>query len=330
MPEARKKQPGHPEPAVAATRSIAGWMDYLTLERGRSPGTVRVYMGDLNDFARFLSKSCTDERVVRAARDDIRRYIRTLTGIRKMEPASVRRAIASLRSFYRYAVYTARRRDNPAEEIELPKLGGRQPKALTEDQVWAILSARVHADDEELHQRDRAIFETMYASGVRIAELCNINLADVDRERQWIRIPKGKGNKARFAMINASALQAINAYLAIRRDTPSNALFVSKAGNRLTTRAVHHAFTARVRAAGLDKQQERAPMTPHSLRHSFARHLLEHGADLPEVQELLGHANITSTQIYITPELTKLKSAYQQAHPRDRFEYSQNLPRRRK
>lgn len=319
-------------------------MDYLTLERNRSPLTVRVYMGDLNDFARFLSKDCSDARLVKATRDDIRRYIRTLAGTRRLEAATVRKAIASLRSYYRFAVYTRRRPDNPADEIKLPALGKRRPKALREDEVWAILTARVHPDDEQLHVRDRAIFETMYASGLRVAELCNLNLSNLDREARWLWIPKGKGNRDRYVMINRSALHAIEQYLAVRPHTASEALFVSKAGTRLTTRAVHHAFTARLRAAGFLPQREgssearssgrkgkekRPPMTPHSLRHSFARHLLEHGAELPEVQELLGHANITTTQIYVTPEMTKIQAAYEQAHPRDRFEF-ETRPTRRK
>jgi integrase/recombinase XerC len=335
--EERKKQPGHSGPAKPATPTIADWMDYLSLERGRSPGTVRVYMGDLNDFARFLVKDCGDSRLVKATRDDIRSYIRTLTGIRKQEPGSVRRAIASLRSFYRYLIYTQRREGNPAAEIALPHPNDRKPKALKEAEVWAILNARVHTDDEELSRRDRAIFETLYASGLRVFELCNINMGDLNREAQWVWVPKGKGNRGRHALLNRSALHAIESYLAVRSKSLSEALFVGKSGYRLTTRAIHHAFTARLKAAGLqpkgteDKSSRRKgvkkkanpdAITPHCLRHSFARHLLEHGADLPEVQRLLGHANITTTQIYVTPELTRLKSAYDKAHPRDRFEYA--------
>ncbi|HLW36837.1 MAG TPA: tyrosine-type recombinase/integrase [Candidatus Eremiobacteraceae bacterium] len=343
MDKERIKQPGHALPAPPATATIAEWMDYLSLERARSPGTIRVYMGDLNDFARFLEKDCGDARLLKATRDDIRRYIRTLTGVRKVEPASVRRAVASLRSFYRYVVYTGRRPDNPAHEIQLPRLNDRKPKALKESEVWQILSARVHDDDEELYLRDRAMFETLYASGVRVAELCNANIEDLNREAQWLWVPKGKGNRSRHALLNKSALHAIDQYLGVRPATLSKALFVSKVGNRLTTRTVHRAFVARLQAAGLrapakipgptgrvpiKRQKLSDAITPHSLRHSFARHLLEHGAELPEVQRLLGHAHITTTEIYVTPELTRIKAAYDKAHPRDRFEYAARSPKR--
>jgi len=350
----RTKQPGHKPPAQPSTASIADWMDHMIHERNLAAGTVRVYMGDLNDFARFVDRNSSDAKLMRAQRDDIRSYMQTLSKIRKQQPKSIRRAIAALRSYYRYLVFTRRRRDNPSVELLLPQVHDSQPKALSEEQVWAILSARVPSDDEEVYLRNRAIFETMYATGMRIAELCSANLDDLDREGLSLFIPRGKRGKKRWVYLNKSSLQAINSYLAVRPDTPkTNAIFVSKRGDRLTTRTVHRAFIARLVAAGLLDQRASAgqphegskpgkkmvpsrkrkkgtfPMSPHSLRHSFATHLLQHGADLPDVQELLGHAHINTTQIYVRPDQSRVKRTYNRTHPRDAFEFGKAPPKKK-
>ena len=167
-------------------------------------------------------------------------------------------------------------------------------------------------DDEFLFSRDHAIFELMYAAGVRIAELVGLSIGDVDRERRVMRVT-GKGNKQRMVLMNKTALRALNRYLNCRPHCQTEALFVSKRGGRLTARAVRYQFAAFKQAAGIERAA-----SPHTLRHSFATHMLERGADLMVIKELLGHENLSTTQIYTNVSMEHVRQTYEDSHPRDK------------
>lgn len=293
---------------------IAEFAAHIRLERGLSQRTADAYAGDLDDYCRFLDKGRDGERLAGAQLSDARRYVMALIGQRKYAPAAVRRRIASLRSFYRFLQRTGRRQDNPVSELSPPKEPGRLPKVLSEREVGKLLSATVHVDDELLFAREHAIFELMYASGMRVSEVVGLNLSDVDRERRIVSVI-GKGNKQRMVLVNKTTVRTLNRWLAVRPDVRTDALFVNRQGGRLSTRAIQRAFAAFKRAAGIERAS-----SPHTLRHSFATHLLEHGADLMVIKELLGHKNLSTTQIYTNVSLEHIRKSYDDAHPRDKRE----------
>jgi len=291
---------------------IEAFSAYIRLERGLSQSTAVAYTGDLDDFARFLDKRRDEARLAHADVNDARRYVMTLMGLRKYSAAAVRRRIASLRAFFKYLKRTGRRSDDPLSDFKPPKEPKKLPKVLTEREVSKLLAAKVHTDDEFLFSRDHAIAELLYATGIRVAELVGLDTADVDRERRTLRVT-GKGNKQRMTLMNKTAVRALNRWLAVRPASQTDALFVGKSGNRLTTRTIQYAFRALKDAAGIERFA-----SPHTLRHSFATHLLERGADLVVIKELLGHENLSTTQIYTNVSLEHIRQTYDDAHPRDR------------
>lgn len=291
---------------------IEAFSAYVRLERGLSQRTAEAYTGDLDDFARFLDKERGEAKLVRADVNDARRYVMTLMGQRKYSAAAVRRRIASLRAFYKYLKRAGRRSDDPLSDFKPPKEPKTLPKVLSEREVDRLLAARVHVDDELLYARDHAMFELLYASGIRVAELVGLNTADVDREKRSLRVT-GKGNKQRMTLMNKTTVRALNRWLAVRPASQTDALFVGRSGNRLTTRMVQYAFVGFKRAAGIERYA-----SPHTLRHSFATHMLENGADLVVIKELLGHENLSTTQIYTNVSLEHIRQTYDDAHPRDR------------
>jgi tyrosine recombinase XerC len=285
---------------------------YIRLERGLSARTAEEYSRDLDDFARFLDKDRSQSRLLKASLADARKYVMTLMGQRRYTAPAVRRRIASLRSFYKFVQRSGRRPDNPIVELQPPKEPRKLPKILSEREVARLLGAKVHVDDEFLFSRDHAIFELMYAAGVRIAELVGLSMGDVDRERRVMRVT-GKGNKQRMVLMNKTALRALNRYLNCRPHCQTEALFVSKRGGRLTARAVRYQFAAFKQAAGIERAA-----SPHTLRHSFATHMLERGADLMVIKELLGHENLSTTQIYTNVSMEHVRQTYEDSHPRDK------------
>ena len=293
---------------------IEAFSAYVRLERGLSQRTAEAYARDVDDFARFLDKERDEKRLVRAELNDARRYVMTLMGQRRYAPSAVRRRIASLRAFYKYVQRSGHRPDSPVVDLSPPKEPRRLPKVLTEREVGKLLAAKVHTGDEVLFAREHAMFELLYASGIRVSELVGLNTADADRERRMLRVT-GKGNKQRVVLMNKTAVRALNRWLAVRPRCQSDALFVSKRGERLTTRSVQYTFAAFKQAAGIERSA-----SPHTLRHSFATHLLERGADLMVIKELLGHENLSTTQIYTNVSLEHIRQSYDDAHPRDKRE----------
>lgn len=301
---------------VAADPSIAEFAAYLRLERGQSPRTSEEYARDVELFAGFLEpnhpKTIPFSKLADATPSDVRRFVMELMGPRKYTPTSVRRKIAALRSYYGLQKREGRRADNPAADVPPPKAPKRLPQVLSEPEVTRLLRTRVAGKNDFQRLRNSAIMELLYASGIRRAELVGLNLSDVDLDRRVMRVI-GKGNKQRAVFLNVAAAEAIRSYLAVRPRTVDEALFVSRRKSRLSHRQAWVIFREFAQLSGLAKH-----VTPHVMRHSFATHLLENGADIVTIKELLGHESLSTTQIYTNVSLEHMRRSYEDAHPRDR------------
>ncbi|HEY7141664.1 MAG TPA: tyrosine recombinase XerC [Methylomirabilota bacterium] len=287
--------------------AAAAFLRHLAAERGASPHTVRSYRADLLDCAAFLERRGlgplpeADARVIRGYLADLH--------ARGLARTSIARRLATLRSFFRFLIRRGRAKANPAREVRTPSLPGRLPSHLPIDQSEALF--RPPAGDEEADRRDRAILEVLYASGVRVAELSGLDVEDVDLREGSVRV-LGKGRKERIVPLGSKAVAALRAYLGAREGA-RGALFRNPRNGRLTVRSLHRIVRARARAAGLAGR-----VTPHTLRHTFATHLLDAGADLRLIQELLGHARLATTQRYTHVSADRLAKVYDAAHPRAR------------
>ena len=286
---------------------------HLEHEKGSSPHTVRSYMIDLVDFERYLVERMK-LTLLSASHAAIRGYMGTLT----VDHAATSRArrLASIKSFYKYLVRQKLLPGSPAKLVKSPKLPKSLPKVLPVDELFAILD--MPSQKTVLGLRDRAILEILYGGGLRISELCGLNLLDVDRSGRIIRV-MGKGSKERLCPVNAQSIRALEAYLARRGELlaepregqDAEAVFLNYRGGRLTPRSIgRHLDTYVVQCAVQRK------VSPHALRHSFATHLLDGGADIRSIQELLGHASLSTTQRYTDVSLERLQAVYDAAHPR--------------
>jgi site-specific recombinase XerD len=293
---------------VPADATIAAFVNELHYARGRSPRTCEAYARDLELFAAF-----TGTGVAKAERSDVKAFVLELAGKRRYMPAAIRRKLVALRRFYRYLVVEGVRSDDPTVGIDPPKLPKRLPVVLREDDVARLLRTPAPAGRTEFQKyRDRAILEVLYASGIRRAEVASLDLADVDLERRIMRVT-GKGNKQRTVLINEAAADAMRAYLGYRPRTNAAAFFIGRRGERLGVRAIWEIVRTIERLSGLTVHA-----TPHVMRHSFATHLLENGADLMTIKELLGHESLATTQIYTNVSVEHMRKTYDAAHPRDR------------
>lgn len=298
---------------------------YLRQERNRSALTVDAYARDLELFGAFLAgESVLDAegnrkawpQLLTATQVDVRRFIADLTGRRKYQMVAVRRKICALRSFYKYLKYERIREDNPAADIPSPPVEKKLPKVLGQPEVGKLLKAE-RADWTPFQRlRAAAIMEFLYGSGVRRAEVARLDLNDVNLRDRYVKV-HGKGAKERLVIINKATVDAIQRYLGVRPRTNDPALFVGIGGKRLTPRHIWYIFKEMFKISGLD---EKAYATPHTLRHSFATHLLENGVDLITIKELLGHESVATTQIYTNINFAHKKRAYDEAHPRDRMD----------
>ncbi|MCC7204426.1 MAG: tyrosine recombinase XerC [Phycisphaeraceae bacterium] len=315
------------------------FVHYLRFERHFSPYTGRCYEADLRQYADHLSSSCgqggnpggdvasgslppaeLDTRIGAADAMTIRGFLTHLDGF-GYSAATIARKIATLRSFYKWLQKRGSIATNPMVLIRTPKQGKRLPKAIGVEQVDKLLSMPDNRDT--LGSRDRAILETLYSTGVRVSELVDLDRRDVDTAEQMLHV-RGKGKKERLVPLGTHAVSAIRHYLtllepdqrfsALRTKYPHEGdvpLFINKNGSRLSSRSVRRKLDKYLTQAGLDPS-----ISPHTLRHSFATHLLENGADLRSVQELLGHQSLSTTQIYTHLSTNRVRQAYQQAHPR--------------
>lgn len=292
---------------------VAEFLTYLRAERDASPLTIRNYGTDIAAFRSWHEEKskqpCDWERVDQFR---LRGYLVHLTE-RHFDRATIHLKMSALRSFFKWLVRMQRVKQNPLIGLTLPKKARRLPKFLTVHQINALLNAPL-ADKDPKNAlavwRDKAILEVFYSAGLRIHELVQLNDDSVDLLGEIVRV-RGKGKKERLSPLGGPAVETLQKYLELRGRSARGPLFVNRFGGRMTARSVQRMLKKYLLAAGLDPS-----LTPHKLRHSFATHMLDAGADLRSVQELLGHANLSTTQIYthITPE--RLKRVYEKAHPR--------------
>lgn len=289
---------------------LDGFIDHLWLEDGLSKNTLVSYRLDLAQFAEWLEK-VADKPLISASQADIQQYL--AVRFPQSKPRSISRLIASLRRFYRYCLREALLTTDPTEQIDSPKLPRALPKSLNEDEVEALLKAPdIH---EPLGLRDRAMLEILYASGLRVSELVGLKVTEVSLSEGVIRVT-GKGSKTRLVPMGELAVEWISRYL--RESRPeilqkrlSDSLFVTQRGSAMTRQAFWYLIKRYALLAGISK-----PLSPHVLRHAFATHLLNHGADLRVVQMLLGHSDISTTQIYTHVARERLKQLHSMHHPR--------------
>ena len=292
--------------------SISSFLADLRAERQASSHTLRSYHDDMEIFTRYLEenqKEGSDPTIVNPAR--LRRYSAWLNG-QGYAASTIARRLASLRSFYRYLRRQGTVTTDPTSGLRNPKQPQRLPRLLRIDDVIRLLDAiPVHT---ALGVRDRAMLETLYGGGLRVSELVGLNLDDIDFESDLVRV-RGKGRRERLSPIGPMAIRWIHHYLPIRqpKSAGEQAVFLNRYGTRLTTRSVGRLLEDHLARAGLT-----GAASPHTLRHSFATHLLDRGADLRSVQELLGHRNLTTTQIYTHVTQDRLLHIYHEAHPRAR------------
>jgi len=297
---------------------IDSFMVYLEGERNYSFRTLESYRRDLFDgldfFCQVLNKKDTDLKPEEINYILLRQYLGQLRA-RGLSRATMARRLAAWRTFYRFLCREGLSEANPAQRLSLPKQGRKLPGFLYVDEVRLLLE--MPARDKPLGIRDRAIFEVLYATGIRVSELVALNLPDVDFDAQTLKVT-GKGNKERIVPFGSYARDALKAYLTKARykltsrgGNNREALFLNYRGGRLTARGV------RIILSGyIQKLRREKGISPHTLRHSFATHLLDNGADLRAVQELLGHARLSTTQIYTHVTREKLREEYKKAHPR--------------
>lgn len=294
--------------SLGSDGTLQSYLDYLSHQRRYSPNTVEAYRRDLSRLAVYLQRQGIESWATlpsKVARGFIGQLHRD-----GLSATSIRRHLSAARSFYRFLARESRAPANPFVGIQAPKQGKRLPKTLSVDQADQLLQA---AGDDPLQTRDLAMFELMYSSGLRLSELAGLDLVDVDLGEGLARVV-GKGAKVRVVPVGRMAIQALRHWLEQRKQlvgSAEEALFVSQRGSRLGPRSIQARLQQLGRQRGLDMG-----LHPHMLRHSFATHMLESSGDLRAVQELLGHADISTTQIYTHLDFQHLAKVYDTAHPR--------------
>jgi len=299
---------------------------HLTDERAVSHYTLRNYRQALREFAQWHAQECTNPlQWNELQRDDFRAYLRSLGRKKKLSRAAIHLRFSAFRSFYKYLIRLGKARASPVARLSLPKVGKRLPAFLTVDQVVQLLEAPLDLLAEkqraskqpvtpDAYHRDAAVLEVIYSAGLRVSEVCGLLVEDLNRDSCLLRI-RGKGRKEREAPIGDKALQAVDRYWrsAHHPGATSMPVFLSNRSHPrpLSPRTVQGRLKLYLQRVGLDPK-----LSPHKLRHSFATHLLDYGADLRSVQELLGHAHLVTTQVYTHLSTERLKKAYDEAHPR--------------
>jgi integrase/recombinase XerC len=329
---------------IEESTTVQKFLNYLKFERRFSEHTAKCYGADLTQFSEFLicssdgsppdaelisqaqqhdnlatavatqAKPKVDQLLLSARTDIVRAYLAFLNE-KQYSKATIARKLATLRSFYKFLVKRNQVTSNPVVAVRTPKQDKRLPRFLEYEDVKKLLDTPPM--DNWLGARDKAILETLYSTGIRVSELVALNMDDIDFLGEIVHV-RGKGKKERISPIGSSALQVIQHYMEFRNKRSQNngnfdsrVLFVNKHGKRLSTRSVRRKMDKYLKIAGLDPA-----ISPHTLRHSFATHMLNNGADLRSVQELLGHQSLSTTQIYTHLTTKKLKDVYKNAHPR--------------
>jgi integrase/recombinase XerC len=331
---------------------VQEFLNYLKYEKRFSEHTAKCYDADLSQFGDFLtgSNECgpsahepmslhhsklgeagsatavathtdvkVDQLFLSVETDAVRTYLAFLND-KQYSKATIARKLATLRSFFKFLVKRNQLGSNPVAAVRTPKQDKKLPKFLEYEEVKRLLETPPM--NNWLGARDRAILETLYSTGIRVSELVALNMDDIDFLGEVVHI-RGKGKKERISPISSSALQVIQHYMEFRNkraqsnsNFDSKVLFVNKHGRRLSTRSVRRKMDKYLKMAGLDPT-----ISPHTLRHSFATHMLNNGADLRSVQELLGHQSLSTTQVYTHLSTKKLKEVYEHAHPRESVNY---------
>ncbi len=326
---------------------IQDFLNYLKYEKHFSEHTAKCYGADLTQFSDYLAgnngtdnttqsqgnsdgaynqggvgvvvqaKSQVDTLLTGADVNSVRAYLAKLNE-KQYSKSTIARKLATLRSFYKFMVKRNMVGSNPVTAIRTPKQEKKLPRFLEYEEVKRLLETP--PTNNWLGARDRAILEVLYSTGIRVSELVSLNMDDIDFLGEVIHV-RGKGKKERIAPVSSSALQAIQRYMEYKNKRAQNnpnfdpkVLFVNKHGKRLSTRSVRRKMDKYLRMAGLDPS-----ISPHTLRHSFATHMLNNGADLRSVQELLGHQSLSTTQVYTHLTTNRLKEQYDNAHPREGF-----------
>jgi len=300
---------------------IRKFIHYLSAEKNASPHTCRSYQRDLEGFEKFLKENSLSYslrgrvEVEKIYRLDIRRYLSFLH--RKNKKSSIARKLSTLRSFFKYLVREQILPSNPAKEVSTPKVEKPLPTTLTVDEAFRLMESTDGNGKNSLRGgkvkglRDRAILELLYSSGLRVGELVGLNINQLNLDLGIVRV-MGKGRKERIVPVGGEAIKSLKAYLEERGEILGESpLFTNSKGERLSARSVGRLVKHYSKRSGICRR-----VSPHSLRHTFATHLLDAGADLREIQEMLGHASLSTTQRYIHLSLGKLMEVYDRAHPR--------------
>ncbi len=293
-------------PPAEYQRLLEDFLSYLAQERMFSPHTVRSYQVDLNQFFDYCTEQLQAKPVTAITRNDIRDFLGAVLRYGYTARSSARK-LSTIKSFFRYLVTTGRIKTNPTRGIKGPQVEKKLPPLLTQAQ----LAQALNSSEQSINTlRNTAILEMLYGLGLRAAELVGLNRADINLQEETVRV-RGKGGKERILPLGSKAKQALEKYFNARGYPEEPAVFINRQGKRLTTRSVQ-----RIVQQTLGRIPGVTATNPHALRHAFATHMLERGADLRAVQELMGHASLSSTQVYTHLTVERLRRVYDHAHPR--------------
>ncbi|RFN58054.1 site-specific tyrosine recombinase XerD [Marixanthomonas ophiurae] len=293
-------------------QALQDYQDYLRIERGLSANSIKNYSLDLKKLIKWLVEAEINESPISISEETIQQFIYTIA--KQMQPQSQSRVISGLRGFFNYLVFEEYRQTNPLELIESPKIARKLPDTLSTEEIDSLIEAiDLHHPQGE---RNRAILETLYACGLRVSELTSLKISDLFFDEGFIKV-SGKGDKERFVPIGGNTVKYISIYKnEVRIHIPiqpkaKDTLFLNRRGNPLTRAMIFTIVKQLAEKAGIEKK-----VSPHTFRHSFATHLLENGADLRSIQQMLGHESITTTEIYTHVDTTHLTEVINKFHPR--------------
>jgi len=301
---------------------IADFQIYLEVQRNVSKHTLKAYIADVEEFNSFLRESDIikkSDALINVEPETIRTYLSHLYR-KKVKKVTVNRKIYSLRSFYKYLLRAGKIKNNPAEMVQTAKIEKYMPTFLSVDEMFQLLGAQ--GDNSVSGLRDHAMLELFYSSGLRLSELAGLNVTDLDFRQALVKL-RGKGKKERIVPVGQKALQAIDEYIKktteVRKECDdnlfNNPLFLNARGKRITARSIARIVDAMTVKSGIGRK-----ISPHALRHTFATHLLNAGADLRSIQELLGHESLSTTQKYTAVNINRMMEVYDKAHPRAKRE----------
>ncbi len=287
-------------------QNLRSFFNFLIIEKGLSKNTVKAYETDIKGFIKWINKN-NKQSLLNIKESSVNQYISYLFSL-KLKSSSVNRKISSLKSFYLFLLKKKLIRHSPFSEVISPKQEKYLPASMSESEVEKLLNSPDAS--KEIEQRDKAMIEMLYATGMRISELVNLKITDIDMNRSVIKV-MGKGSKERLIPFGESASEALFNYLKIRKDSSSKEVFISNRGKKIT----RVAFWQRIKVYLL-RENLKISISPHTLRHAFATHLLNRGADLRSVQLLLGHSDLSTTQIYTHIAKQRLGDVLKKHHPR--------------